>query len=622
MRRQSPRRSLTSFPARRRSSRRGGFRPLVSRLEDRMLLSLSPTFTSVVASPDKVGDGVPVTFTATVSELPPAGATPTGGTVTFYDGATALGTAPLSGGASTLTTTALPVGEQTISAVYSGDGQDFAGSSSGTIQTVAGDGSGAGSDTGSQSGDGGPATAAELGSIGHIALDTWGDLFILDGKAVREVLPSGIITTVVGDISAGYSADNGPASNPGEYGPGGLAVDAQGDLFISDGNDSVVREVKATDSNGVPSISPSSPIITVADNGTAGDSGDGGPATDAQLRPGGVAVDARGDLFIADSYNNVVREVTPGPDGSLADGTITTVAGNGYDAGVLAWYVPHLPPGDIVYPGPGATLIPAGGYSGDGGPATAAELAYPTSVAVDAQGDLFIEDASNNAIREVSPAGIITTAAQLNVNDLFGIGGGRWGDFAVNARGDVFLANPSYNTVTEVLPDGTQTVVAGRPNDQSGYSGDGGPATAAAMSSPFGIAVDARGDLFIADVGNYVVRQVGLGAAVNVAPPPLVTITASTDSSVFAGVVTFTAAVTAQAPGFGAPAGGTVTFYDGATGSGPPRSTKASPPSTSTRWPSGSMRSRRSTAATAPTSAPAPASCRPPLTSPGPARRP
>ena len=172
--------------------------------------------------------------------------------------------------------------------------------------------------------------------------------------------------------------------------------------------------------------------------------------------------------------------------------------------------------------------------------------------------------------------------------------------------------------MTEVLLD-EDTVIAGDGPD--GYSGDGGPATDAAMSSPFGVAVDARGDLFIADVGNYVVRQVGLGAAVDVAPPPLVTITASTDSSVFAGVVTFTADVTAQAPGFGPPAGGTVTFYDGATALGPLLYGGIATFNFNALA-FGEHAVSAVYSGDGPTSALAPASCRPSLTSPGPARRP
>ncbi len=159
MRRKSARSQRISIPASRRVLTHG-FRPAVVRLEDRTLLSLNATFTSVVASLGQALYGSPVTFTAAVSELPYAGATPTGGTVSFSDGSTALGTSRLSDGVATLTISSLAAGSHIVSAVYSGDGQTFAGSSSGTIATIAGNGI-----TGSY-GDGGLATDAELAGPG------------------------------------------------------------------------------------------------------------------------------------------------------------------------------------------------------------------------------------------------------------------------------------------------------------------------------------------------------------------------------------------------------------------------------------------------------------------------
>ncbi len=334
MSRKTIRSARTSFPKPRRVLRHG-FRPVVLHLEDRTLLSLNPTTTSIVASVGQADFGSPVTFTARVVELPYAGETPTGGTVAFYDNNLLLGAVPLSDGTANLTTTSLSAGQNGISATYSGDGQAFAGSSSGIITTVAGNGSHG------YSGDGGPATSAELFLPFAVAVDSQGDLFIVDGfeDVVREVKPDGIITTVAGDGTVGYSGDGGPATDAELDVPSGVAVDAQGDLFIADSANNAIREVR-----------PDGIITTVAGDGIAGYSGDGGPATDAELGvPSGVAADAQGDLFIADTGNNVIREVKP-------DGLITTVAGDG------TW-----------------------GYSGDGGPATAAELGGPQGVAVDAR---------------------------------------------------------------------------------------------------------------------------------------------------------------------------------------------------------------------------------------------
>ena len=242
---------------------------------------------------------------------------------------------------------------------------------------------------------------------------------------IREVVKAtGDIITVAGNGTAGYSGDNGPATAAELDSPRGVAVDSAGDLFIADNGNNVVREV----------VKATGDIITVAGNGTAGYSGDNGPATAAELNgPNGVAVDSAGDLFIADTDNNAVREVVK------ATGDIITVAGNG-----------------------------TAGYSGDDGPATAAELDNPIGVAVDSAGDLFIADSGNNVVREV-----------------------------VKATGDIIT-------------------VAG--NGTAGYSGDNGPATAAELDGPGRVAVDSAGDLFIADTGNNVVREVTPAVTVTIGP--------------------------------------------------------------------------------------------------------
>jgi sugar lactone lactonase YvrE len=257
-------------------------------------------------------------------------------------------------------------------------------------------------------------------------------------------------------------------------GPSGVAVDVFGDIFIADQQNSRIRKVSAS---GI--------ITTVAGNGTYGFSGDGGPATSAELNgPSGVAVDASGDIFIADSYNNRIRKV-------LASGIITTVAGNGIR-----------------------------GFSGDGGPATSAELGTPGGVAVDGSGDIFVADTGNSRIRKVSPSGIITTVAGDGVPVLStyvfmsGDGGPATSaelnapsGVAVDAFGDIFIADSGNdaNFVREVSASGIITSVAG--NGIQGFSGDGGPATSAELS-PWAVAVDGSGDIFIADSYNNRIRKV------------------------------------------------------------------------------------------------------------------
>jgi sugar lactone lactonase YvrE/Tol biopolymer transport system component len=361
-------------------------------------------------------------------------------------------------------------------------------SAASVITTVAGNG------TLGFSGDGGPATAAELHAPVGVAVDAAGDLYIADynNQRVRKVSPSGTITTVAGGGNSGLG-DGGPATAAALARPSGVGVDVAGDLYIADTFNNRVREV-----------SPSGTITTVAGNGTAGFSGDGGPATAAELDgPSGVAVDAAGDVYIADTVNGRVRQVSP-------SGTITTVAGNG-----------------------------TAGFSGDGGPATAAELSYPYGVAVDAAGDLYIPDASNNRIRKVSPSGTITTVAGGG-SDL-GNGGlataaelANPEGVAVDAAGDLYIADYDTQRIREVTPSGTITTVAGGGNS-SVY--DGEPATTAELVFPSGVAVDAAGDLYIADFDIERVLQVAPTATrMDILAPPLATVSAGSSFTVTVAV--------------------------------------------------------------------------------------
>jgi sugar lactone lactonase YvrE len=479
-------------------------------------LPVSPDPTSTALSPvAPVVSGQAAMLAATVSAVAPGSGIPSG-SVTFFEGSTSLGSTTLSGsGVATLSAALAGSGPRTITASYSGNG-DFLAGSSGTINTLAGNGSGG------STGDGGPATSAQLNDPQGVAVDALGDVFIADygNNVIREVMPDGIIRTVAGDGLAGFSGDGGPATSAKLDDPVAVAVDASGDLFIADYGNARIREVP---SDGT--------IHTVAGTGVSGFSGDGGPATSAELgSPVDVAVDAAGDLFIADIGNQRIREVTP-------DGIIHTVAGDG-----LA------------------------GYSGDGGPATSAELNVPYGVAVDASGDLFIADDFNNRVREVTPDGIIHTIAGLGPAGFSGDGGPATSamlsgpvDLAVDASGDVFISDYSNNRVREVTPDGTiRTVVGG---GSSGL-GDGGAATSAQLDGPDSIAVDASGRLFITDSQNNRVRVVGLQAVAQVATPTTLTLTSSSNPSSIAAPAVLTATVAATIPGSPTPQG-VVDFFDG-----------------------------------------------------------
>ena len=508
---------------------------LLEHLEDRCLLSLTPTLTTLIAPPAQVAVGEALTLTATVTASPPSSTTPSGGSVTFLDGNTALGTVAVTSGTASLPGILLPAGTQVLSAMYSGDGTNFAASTTtvgpnSIITTVAGQYPG-------YSGNGGPAIAARLNWPAGIALDSAGDLFIADSSnnVIREVdHATGVITTVAGNGRGGYSGDGGPATAAELHDPTGVAVDAAGDLFIADSLDSRIREVNHA--TGV--------ITTVAGCGVWAYGGDGGPATAAYLEgPYGVALDAAGDLFIADTDNNAIREV------DHATGMITTVAGNG-----------------------------RGGYSGDDGPATAAELGDPTGVAVDAAGDVFIADDANQVVREVNLAtGVITTVAGNGRGSYSGDGGPATAaelyypsGVALDSAGDLFIADVFNGRIREVNhATGVITTVAG----DGGLLGEGyvGPATTAGLGFVCGVAVDSAGNLFIPVNGNAgspnyasMVCEVASGAIVSVRWGDGTSVTTSTNPSVYGLPVTFTATVAATQPGNGTPTG-TVTFSNGGT---------------------------------------------------------
>ena len=413
--------------------------------------------------------------------------------------------------------------------------------SSQDISTVAGSG------ISGYSGNGGPPASAELcyptsvAVAGNSETGSAGSIFIADGidNAIREVnVAANQITTVAGIGLGNYSGDRGAATAADLYDPTAVAVAEQqgtgsaGDIYVADSANNVVRQVNL--STGL--------ITTVAGNGTWGYSGDGYAATTAELDdPMGIAVDAAGDIFIADSGNNVVREVNP-------SGTITTIAGNfnlgpGYSGdGLTATSAQLDDPTGLAIEGhylfiadtgnnvirrvdlsTGVITTVAGnyllgsGYSGDGHAATAAQLNSPNGVAVDAEGDLFIADTGNNIVREVDPSGTITTIAGN-----FTLGSGDSGDgrnataaqlyapasVAVDAAGNIFISDAGNNVIRMVNPLGTISTFVGSHSLGPGYSGDSGPATAAQLYDPTGIAVDNAGNLFIADSANDVIRRV------------------------------------------------------------------------------------------------------------------
>jgi sugar lactone lactonase YvrE len=436
----------------------------------------------------------------------------------------------------------------------------------GIITTMAGGGT-------SGLGDGGLATDAELSFPSAVAVDAFGNVFIADAPLIRRVNgTTGIITTVAGNGTYGYSGDGGPATNAElnfwNWG-GGVAVDTSGNLFIADTNNSTIRRVDAATGiiTTVAAADLSSPIgvavdtfgnlfiadggnnrirrvdaeigviTTVAGNGTAGFSGDGGPATSAELSfPYGLAVDSSGKLFVADYSNYRIRRI------DAATGIITTIAGNGTvgDGGPAVRAALAFPDGvsadssgklfiaDFynnrirqLDTGTGiiSTVAGNGDYdsSGDSGAATQAGLGAPSGITLDSSGDLFVAEYATSRIRRVDTnTGIITTVAGNGTRGFSGDGGPatsaklyffNGSGLAVDASGDLFIADTGNNRIRRVdTTTGIITTVAG--NGTEGHSGDGGPATSSELYFPYGVAVDSYGNLLIADSLNSVIRRV------------------------------------------------------------------------------------------------------------------
>lgn len=336
-----------------------------------------------------------------------------------------------------------------------------------TITTIAGNG------TCCTPVDGVQATTSSIYYPNGVVVDAEGNILISACIRIRKVDTLGIITTIAG-TTGGYSGDGGPATSA-ELESDAMAVDVTGNLYISDEYHNVIRKINTA---GI--------ISTIAGvSGGIGDfSGDGGPAIAAKLHdPVGIAIDAFGNLYIADSFNNRIRKVN-------VFGVITTIAGNGN-----------------------------GGFSGDGGIATSASLNTPVGITVDSERNLYIADWQNNRIRKVTPSGIISTVAGNGTAGYSGDGGqatatalNNPSGVACDSYGNLYIADVMNNRVRMVNTSGIISTVAG--DSLWGYNGDGGPATEAKLNEPWGITI-ASGNLYIADMHNYRIRKVNNVACVN-----------------------------------------------------------------------------------------------------------
>lgn len=340
------------------------------------------------------------------------------------------------------------------------------------ITTVAGNG------LVSFSGDGGAAINAALNYPKGLAIAANGTLYIADtgNYRVRTVNSLGVISTFAGNGVNAFSGDGGAAASASVSDVMAVAVNSAGSVYIADASNRVIREVSSTGT-----------ITTIAGiSGVQGFSGDGGLATAATLgRAVALALDASGNLYIVDSVNQRVRRIA-------ANGIITTIAGNGNSA-----------------------------YAGDGGLATLASFSFPLGVAVDGSGNVYVADAGNNRVRKISAAGVISTVAGNGQAAFSGDGGTAASaslnlpsDVAVDSAGNLYIADAGNNRIRMVNSAGIITTISGTSNN--GFSGDGGLASAATLNYPWGLATDTSGDVYLADRVNSRVRLI---SASSTTPP-------------------------------------------------------------------------------------------------------
>ncbi len=424
-----------------------------------MAVTVSPT-ASVVAGPSTVCPGNTITLTdatggGTWSSSNPAVATVTGGVVTGVGtGNTIISYTVTNSCGTTNGLAVIAVGTEQIS-TYAGTG--FSGFGA----------------------DGGSATSTAMTTPIHTAMDASGNIYYSDytNNRVRKISTSGIVTTVAGNGTPGYSGDGTPATTAAIHNPAGIAIDASGNLFITD---YLGYEIRKVNTSGI--------ISTVAGTGAAGYGADGIAATSSAINHcWGVTTDATGNVYFSDRYNHVIRKVNTA-------GIISTIAGTG-------------------------TL----GYSGDGGPATAAKLDEPLDLLFDQSGNLLFTEGANNIVRKIAPDGTISTLAG---NGTAGFGGdgspatSATVEFNVpvgiclDAAGNIYISDYSNNRVRRISAS-TSIISTIAGTGAAGYNGDGIAPTTATLKNPQGVAIYGTNDLYICDANNYRIRKIDpVGATV------------------------------------------------------------------------------------------------------------
>ncbi len=322
------------------------------------------------------------------------------------------------------------------------------------------------------SGDGGPATGAEISYPVCCKMDTIGNLYFSDynNSRIRKINGSGTISTIAGNGTYGFGGDGAEATSAAINHPTGLSIGTSGNLYISDYLNFRIRKV-----------SPTGIITTLVGTGVSGYSGNGGPATAAQISQSwGIVEDATGNVLFSDRFNNVIRKIN-------SSGTITTIIGTG-----------------------------VAGFSGDGGPASAAQLNSPVELFLDNSGNLYFSDFFNNRIRKISPSGIITTIAGNGITGYSGDGGAATNaelnqpvGLSMDSTGNIYIGDYNNSSIRKINSSGIISTIAGI--GIAGYSGDGGPATAAEINTPQGVYVNKSGNIYICDAYNYRIRMINHG---------------------------------------------------------------------------------------------------------------
>ena len=385
----------------------------------------------------------------------------------------------------------------------------------GSVSTVAGNG------TLGFCGDGGAAAQACLRTPFGLVLDSVGNLYVADRDnfRIRKITAAGVISTVAGKGGFGLFPDGTQAVNASLFQPYGVSTDAAGNIYVADTNNNFIRRVK-----------PDGTMLTIAGNGGNEFSGDGGPAAQAGLSaPAAVAVDAQNNVYIADTGNNRIRKITPaGVISTVAAGSLNTplqvlvdAGGNLFIADSGNNRIRRVAAADGTISTVAGTG--QGSFCGDG-PATQACLNFPSGIAFDTAGNLYIADRANGRIRRLASGAITTVASGLPSPS----------GIAVDKSGAVYYsdsgATSSTNQVYKLAASGQAVSLAG--NGKTAFCGDGQLATNACLNTPWGLAVDSQGDLLIADATNNRIRIVSPAPTSFQAAPATLAFEAKSDGGV------------------------------------------------------------------------------------------